>query len=138
MGQLDFIKSYTPESIQPDAAYNSPLQNIEYRVAKTYANPTNFGLGTLPGPFTVAGISETQHAQFTQDRWNWPTTNVMIVSVPERPIDGGTLDAIAAGISGVYLQKKVTGTTKQYSGSAPVQGVYTGYLSSSADLEECK
>jgi hypothetical protein len=139
MGQLDMIKGFEPINITPNAALGNPLSNYEQRSSLTYASPERFSMAGLPGPFTPAGISETAMAEFLQDRWNWPSANTQFVTVPERPIDAGTYNALKgnAGKSGVYLQGMVTGTVHQYAGSAPTTGIYTGYSSNEGDFEGC-
>lgn len=137
MGTLDILKSYQPENITPQGAYSNPLSEWEYRTARTYNNPKEILSAAIPGPFTPAGISETKLAEFLQDRWHWPSANAQIVTIPDRPVDAGTYNAVLGNIgqSGIYLQNNVIGTTKQTSGSAPVTGIYTGYYGMSAEFE---
>lgn len=133
MGTLDINKSYQPINNTPQGAFSNPLSYYEFRTARTYENPVSFSMSPVPGPFTPAGISETQLREFLQDKWHWPSANAQIVSTPERPVDQGTYNAILgnAGQSGVYLQSNVIGTTKQYSGTTPTTGIYTGYYAQS-------
>lgn len=129
MGQLDALKPYQPENITPVGAVRNDLSDYEQRMSRVYMTPAEaYGNAWKMGPFTPAGISETEQREFLQDRWHWPATNVQIVTVPERPVDEGTFNAFIgnSGYSGVYLQGNVTGTTKQVAGQAPTTGVYTG------------
>lgn len=129
MGQLDALKVYQPVNNTPYGAVNNPLTNYEARQSRVYMSPAEaYGNAWKMGPFTPAGISETAQAEFLQDRWHWPTSNVQIVTVPERPVDQGTFNSFIGngGYSGVYLQNNVIGTSKQVAGQAPTQGVYTG------------
>ena len=92
---------------------------------------------------TVGGIYEVTGAEFLAVNQKPVINNNQIVSVPERPVDKGTWQAIVAGNqikninyngpqSGVYLQPRNIGTSHVIYGAAPTSGVYTG------DEGECK
>jgi hypothetical protein len=137
MGQLDMLKGFKPENITPQGAFSNPLGLYQWRTADIYPNPENFSMAGIPGPFTPAGVSEVTRSEFLQDKWHWPRANGQMVTVPERPIDQGTYNAILgnAGQSGVYLQNNVIGSSKSTSGSAPTTGIYTGYFSRAGEFE---
>lgn len=138
MGQLDILKSFKPENNTPLDAVNNPLSNYEQRQSHVYMSPAEaYGNDWRMGPFTPAGVSEVTHSEFLQDKWHWPSSNVQIVTVPERPVDEGTFNSYIGnkGYSGVYLQSNVTGTSKQVAGQAPTSGIYTGFSSVNTEYE---
>lgn len=137
MGQLDIINGYEPQNITPQGAYSNPLSYYQFIPATTYANPEHFGYAGVPGPFTVAGLSEVTGTEFLQPLKQWPLANTQIVSVPARPVDKGTYDAYLQNSTGVYLQNAQTGIVHQYSGAAPTTGIYTGYYTNSGEYENC-
>lgn len=138
MGQMDMLKSFQPVNITPQGATGNPLEYyVQRAVSPGYASPEiTAGNDWKMGPFTSAGVYEVNGTEFLQDRWHWPFANTQIVSVPERPVDKGTFDAVGGTMkTGIYLQGNVIGTTKQFAGSAPTTGVYTGFYASGGDYE---
>lgn len=140
MGQLDMIKGFEPVNITPQGATGNPLEYYNQMPVKPgWANPEQVaGNYWQMGPFTPAGVYEVNGQEFLQARLNWASvmSNAQIVSVPERPVDKGTFDAIGGTQrSGIYNQNYQIGTTKQTAGSAPTTGIYTGYYSSNGEYE---
>lgn len=137
MGTLSNLIEFQPFSMVPPGALGNP-QTIEiFRASQPYAEPAHFTFYPPMGPFTAAGVSEVTGTEFIQGRVFYPVANAQIVSVPERPVDQGTFQAITANsklqytqpVRGVYNQPRqatVVNTTS-VAGQAPTQGIYTGY-----------
>lgn len=141
MGQLDMLKSWEPEAQHNDKVESSQhdnhnqLTHWEFRhITPPSPSPQRFeGNRWLMGPFAPANVDVTPGPtfmhEFLQDKLNWADfrTNVQVVTVPDRPVDQGTFNALAQMRTGVYLQPLAIGTAHQVSGSAPTTGIYTGY-----------
>lgn len=137
MGTLSLLLEFTPFSGPLRNDLNNP-QTVEiFKPAVSYPEPEHFTFFPKPGPFTVAGISEVFGLEFLASKQKPVIANTQIVSVPERPVDKGTFDALIAGNnakqvnyngpqSGVYLQNRSVGTSKVTIGQAPTQGIYSG------------
>lgn len=138
MGTLSNLIEYQPFNMTPPGALPNPLTQQEFRVADTYANPLHFYSYPPFGPFTSAGIYEVNGLEFIQQKWRWPQAGTMLVTVPERPVDQGTVNALPQRNTyqdynqpsrGTYLQPRQTTNSVSVAGNAPNQGVYTGFQS---------
>lgn len=142
MGTLDLLKEYRPFSMVPPGALpaNSPMTQEDFRPAFSYnESPQPVHLAFYPpfGPFAKAGIYERNNFEFLAGFTPFPKANTQIVTVPERPVDFGTYEAVKArgGTAldynqpprGTSLQPRVITNMHAVAGSAPNQGIYTGF-----------
>lgn len=135
MGTMSNLIEFQPFSMIPPTYYNPQTQQ-GFRQANTYAEPKHLTFYPPFGPFTAAGVSEITRTEFLAGYNPMPRANAEIVSVPERPVDQGTYQAITQNKMqynqpnrGVYLQPRTATVvnTTSVAGQAPNTGVYTGY-----------
>jgi hypothetical protein len=142
MGTMSNLIEFQPFNMAPVGNFDNPMTGEIFRSSIPYAEPSHFAFYPAFGPFAVAGISEVTGTAFLARLQRIFTNNDQIVSVPERPVDMGTFQAIinrnqsTAGQSnyiqpnsGVYLQPRqaTVVNTVSVAGIAPTIGVYTGY-----------
>lgn len=125
---------YAPFSGPLHGDLQNPQTVQVQKPARTYAEPTALTFFPNPGPFTVGGISEVFLQEFLASPQKPVIANTQVVSVPERPVDRGTWEALVASNqtyltpqSGIYLQgKQQQAGSLVFYGQAPNQGIYTG------------
>lgn len=134
MGTLSNLIEFVPVNNTPPGALNNPQTHEIFRPARQYAEPSNFTFYPPFGPFTVGGVHEISGRQFLAGYWQYQSNNNQIVSVPERPVDMGTFQAIVKSnlaytqpTSGIYLQGRTRTNGHVVAGEAPNQGIYTGF-----------
>lgn len=142
MGTLDILKEYRPFSMVPPGALpeNSPMTQQDMRPAFPYnesPNPTHLAFYPPFGPFAKAGIYEVNGFEFLAGFQPYHRSNTQVVTAPERPVDFGTYEAVAArgGTAldynqpprGTSLQPRVITNSHAVAGNAPNQGIYTGF-----------
>lgn len=148
MGTMSNLIEFQPFDMIPPTYVNDQTRQV-FKQANVYAEPAHLTFFPKPGPYTEAGISEITGTEFLAAYNRMPIANDQIVTVPDRPVDEGTYRAIVARGQpingqatyvqpnrGVYLQplQQAVVNTNSVAGSAPTQGIYTGFGDSDQNL----
>lgn len=146
MGTLSNLLEFEPFDMVPPGVVNNPQTFVEFRAAKPYASPEHFTFFAPKGPWSVGNydtfsIYGGRNGQYLAGLQDYFDSNAQIVTVPDRPVDQGTYLALlqkpqpanggqpnyATPPRGTALQPRLALDGTVTSGSAPTQGVYTGY-----------